>query len=189
MGKDGVVLQLHSREDQGELPLGWPAVQGPRGGERDIPADDEGVEAVERVQDVKLGVPVSQELVPVGLGDTRGEWWNADLGQVGVAKDSQEALKARLVDGAALEEPDGPGLVGLEVMLGEVPEERADALESRPADGADAEDEGIALLDPGLNSLIGIVPDGLAVREADVQASETLGHAAVCAPGQWHRLG
>ena len=106
-----------------------------------------------------------------------------------MAKDSQEALKARPVDRAALEEPDGPGLAGLEVMLGEVPESSADALESRHADVADVEDEGIALLDPGLNRLIGIVQDGLAVREADAQASEALGHAAVWAPGQWHRLG
>ena len=189
MGKDGVVIQLHSREDHGELTLGWPAVQGPRGGERDSPADDDAVEAEELVQDFKLAGPVSQDLVHVGLGDTHGEWWNAHLVPVGVAKDSQEALKARPGDRAALEEPDGPGLAGLEVMLGEVPESSADALESRPADVADVEDEGIALLDPGLNRLIGIVQDGLAVREADAQASEALGHAAVGAPGQWHRLG
>ena len=112
--------------------------------------DDEADEAVEQVQGVKRPVPLKHGrwISPSRCG--KGiEWRNVELVQVGAGKDSQEAIKARLGDRAAMEEPEMGPLRPVVVPPGEVPDERADALKSGLADGADVEGERVAVLDIG----------------------------------------
>ena len=105
LGKDGVVLQLLWGVDKGDLPLGGPALHYRPGEQWDLMLDDEADEAVEQVQGVKRPVPLKERrcFSPALWGKGR-EWRNVELVQVGAGKDSKEAIKARLVDRAALEE-------------------------------------------------------------------------------------
>ena len=168
LGKDGVVLQLPSGVDQGELLLGRPAVHHCRGEPWDPMLDDEGREAVEQVQGVKRPGPLWTSSISSGRCGKRIAWRNVELVHVGAGKDSQEAIKARLGDRAAMEEHEMGPLRPVVVPPGEVPEERADALECRIAGRTDVEDEGAAALDTGRETTpADHRPEGLAVRELD----------------------